>query len=479
MKRSLVWILLLASCAVSVIAFWNRLSLVRLGSEGPPPEEPKTEIRVALYDWTQNLEVRNAVESYNETNTDQIEIVMMDIPSDAYNDTLNMLMTSGKAPDVFGVDPAWLPAYVNKNYLLNLTPSLDRSFLERFPSWAVEMAKKPLFKGGIYFLTSGVETVRLIYNKNLFRQAGLDPEKPPATFEEMELAARRIAAAGIGVKKYGFALPAGDSQHSFQIDLEASSTFSGITLYNFRTGQYDLSGYKPWLNMVSRMKAEGSLYPGESLLNRDMALRQFADGNIGMMYVTSGDYVKLQQYEPKEEWAAVMPPAARKERGAGALMMLPQSQLVVNASAQNAEKAVKVWKFLHSAAFQSVLFRQALIFPVIDRTRESSELAPGFSRFKEFYPTEADAVYPLFPQIMDQYDPNTVATGPRNSGDRPRMQLYLKIITGEKPPDQALQEETDRLNELLAIATTGNSFKREDYIIPGFDPLHPLSKLSQ
>jgi multiple sugar transport system substrate-binding protein len=208
--------------------------------------------------------------------------------------------------------------------------------------------------------------------------------------------------------------------------------------------------------MVLDMKREGSLYPGEALLKRDSALRQFADGNIGMMYATSKDYVKLQEYMPKDDWGVAMPPVAdSSKQGGGALMMIPHSPLVVNSSAPSREAAVKVWKFLQSGEFLTILFQQALALPVVDGILDVPGLAPGLGHFKEFVPAAAESIYPLSPQIMDQYDPSSVSMEPRDSGDRPRMQLYLQILSGERPLDEGLRSETERLNQMLDIADTG------------------------
>lgn len=476
MKRILITVVTLLICGVVVYAVaYNRPLLVDFNSKPALEGIPKTQIKVALYDWTENLEVRNAIDQYNLTNPDHIEIVIMNLSTDIYNDTLNMLMTSGQGPDVFSADNTWLATYVFKNYLADLSPYVDAKYLSRFPSWAINYAGSSLFKKGIYFLPSSVETVRFIYNKDLFRSVGLDPQDSPHTFAEVMSAAARISRAGLGVNKYGFALPAGDSEDSLQAGLEMSNTSSGVFYYNYRTGRYDLSVYQPWLQLLLDMRAQGSLYPGESLLKRDTALRQFADGNIGMMYVTSKDYVKLQEYMPKDEWEVVLPPVIDSSRiGAGALMMIPQFPLVVNSSTAAREEAVKVWRFLQSKAFLTTLFQQGLSLPVVDGIIDYSDRDIGLAHFKDFYPGSMDSIYPLSPQIMDQYDPNTVSIEPRNSGDRPRMQLYLQIIAGEKPLQEALLSETERLNQMLDIADTGYFFKREEYTYPGFDPKHPL-----
>lgn len=476
MKRILFLGIALVLCGLVAYAIaYDRPLLVDFASEPAPEAVPVTQIRIALYDWTENLEVKNAIHQYNKSNPDHIEIIIMNLSTDVYGDTLNMLMTSGQGPDVFSVDNGWLATYVEKGYLAELSSFLNPGDLDRFPVWARDFADSSLYKGGIYFMPSSIETVRLIYNKQLFRNAGLDPEQSPVTFADMERFAGKISQAGVGVNKYGFGLPAGDSQYSLQTGLEMSSTYSGTYLYNYRTGRYDLSGYAPWLQMLLDMKAQGSLYPGETLLKRNSALRQFADGNIGMMYVTSKDYVKLQEYMPKDDWAVALPPVtSAAQKGAGALMMIPHSPLVVNSAASNREAAVKVWEFLQSKEFLTILFKQALALPVVDGILDLPNMAPGLGHFSEFYPTAEDSIYPLSPQIMDQYDPNTVSVEPRDSGDRPRMQLYLQILSGEKELKEALRSETQRLNRMLDIAATGYSFKHEEYIYPEFNPKDPL-----
>ncbi|MEC0167799.1 ABC transporter substrate-binding protein [Paenibacillus graminis] len=476
MKRLLFYIIGLALCGLVVYALaYDRPLLVEFSPEPVPKAAPKIQVRIALYDWTENLEVKNAIRQFNETNPDHIEIVIVNLSADTYNDMLNMLMTSGQGPDVFSVDNSWLATYVNKGYLTNLTAYLGSADLNRFPEWARDYAHSPLFKGGVYFIPSSIETVRLIYNKQLFRSAGLDPEQPPVTFAEVKQAAARISRNGVGVNKYGFALAAGDSQDSLQTGLEMSNTYSGIYLYNYRTGRYDLSVYAPWLQLLLDMKAESSLYPGEALLKRDSALRQFADGNIGMMYATSKDYVKLQEYMPKDDWGVALPPVTSSaSKGSGALMMIPHSPLAVNSSAPDQKAAVKVWKFLQSESFLNILFQQALALPVVDGITDLPGQVPGLGHFKEFYPTAEESIYPLSPQIMDQYDPNTVSIEPRDSGDRPRMQLYQQILSGGVNAGKGLRAESDRLNQMLDIAATGYSFKHEEYIYPDFNPRSPL-----
>lgn len=206
MKRILFLGIALVLCGLVAYAVaYDRPLLVDFASEPAPEAVPVTQIRIALYDWTENLEVKNAIHQYNKSNPDHIEIIIMNLSTDVYGDTLNMLMTSGQGPDVFSVDNGWLATYVEKGYLAELSSFLNPGDLDRFPVWARDFADSSLYKGGIYFMPSSIETVRLIYNKQLFRNAGLDPEQPPVTFADMERFAGKISQAGVGVNKYGFA----------------------------------------------------------------------------------------------------------------------------------------------------------------------------------------------------------------------------------------------------------------------------------
>lgn len=48
--------------------------------------------------------------------------------------------------------------------------------------------------GHVYYIPWNATTTMMIYNKDLFKEAGLDPNKPPATFDEFLRAAKTISA---------------------------------------------------------------------------------------------------------------------------------------------------------------------------------------------------------------------------------------------------------------------------------------------
>lgn len=57
--------------------------------------------------------------------------------------------------------------------------------------------------GKLYGLPTSNYTMGLLVNRKLFQQAGLDPDAPPRTWEEVRAAAKKIAALGNGVAGFG------------------------------------------------------------------------------------------------------------------------------------------------------------------------------------------------------------------------------------------------------------------------------------
>ncbi|MFD9306703.1 ABC transporter substrate-binding protein [Streptomyces sp. NPDC060048] len=57
--------------------------------------------------------------------------------------------------------------------------------------------------GKLYALPTSNYTMGLLINRRLFQQAGLDPDQPPRTWDEVRAAAKKIAALGNGTAGYG------------------------------------------------------------------------------------------------------------------------------------------------------------------------------------------------------------------------------------------------------------------------------------
>ncbi|MFJ9948233.1 extracellular solute-binding protein [Kitasatospora sp. NPDC091207] len=102
----------------------------------------------------------------------------------AYFTDTNQILDAGAAADI--------SAYVNDRTVPALK-DIDPSVLGTLKD----------ADGELYGLPVTNYKMGLIYNRKLFTQAGLDPDKPPTTWAEIREDAKKIAALGNGVNGYG------------------------------------------------------------------------------------------------------------------------------------------------------------------------------------------------------------------------------------------------------------------------------------
>ncbi|MBI4587298.1 MAG: ABC transporter substrate-binding protein [Candidatus Rokubacteria bacterium] len=102
-------------------------------------------------------------------------------------------IAGGDPPDVIMLRRSELPAYAARTALMSLDDFVKRDGLnvdEIFYAAEVQSAR---FRGRLYAIpnVSSGAVYLLFYNKDHFRESGLEPDRTPATWEELEEAARK------------------------------------------------------------------------------------------------------------------------------------------------------------------------------------------------------------------------------------------------------------------------------------------------
>jgi multiple sugar transport system substrate-binding protein len=432
--------------------------------------KPSIQLTLAVQAYANDKTLEGLISQFNATHPDY-DVQLLNLPQDHYDQFLNMRMTSGEGPDVFQINTGWLTPYIYKNWLLDLSEVVDEAFLKAFPKWALNYTKD---NNHFYAIPPDMMTLRLIYNKELLQYAGLNPELPPKTWQELSSYANQISEAGIGYRKYGFALPAGDDE-TFHKALEIIGTYSGAYYYNFAEGQYNFNVYQPWFQTMIEMKKEGGLFPGETSLQMDTALTQFAEGNIGMMVVSNHDFALLNRMKNLPfSWGVAMPPLLEKsDLGKGALMLYPEPPYVINAYTAHKPEAVELWKFLHSPEFLGVMYKQGVSIPTMEGITDEPKYQPLLPQFDAFLPNGEESPYPREPKFILQNFQTPFS--PKNLGDAARMKAYREILLGIHSPEDVLDSLTIQYNESLKVAIKV-LININDYVDPAFDPRHPLKE---
>ncbi len=94
-------------------------------------------------------------------------------------------------PDVIVEDRPQLPAKAANNIETDLQKYATRDGIDGSTFWPFTW-QQTLYKGDTYGIPFSTDTRMLYYNKNAFKEAGLDPNKPPQTWSELEAAAKKL-----------------------------------------------------------------------------------------------------------------------------------------------------------------------------------------------------------------------------------------------------------------------------------------------
>ncbi|MCK4271596.1 extracellular solute-binding protein, partial [bacterium] len=103
-------------------------------------------------------------------------------------------------PDIARVDGSFVPKLATRNALVNLD---TLGFGEIRGELLPVALSSCLVEGITYAMPEQVNGLCLFYNKTLFRQAGLDPEKPPRTWDEFIAFGKKLTDPQKGVFGFG------------------------------------------------------------------------------------------------------------------------------------------------------------------------------------------------------------------------------------------------------------------------------------
>jgi multiple sugar transport system substrate-binding protein len=142
--------------------------------------------------------VETLAKAWNETHKNQIEVTI--IPASEYVTKVAAAAGSDSAPDIMAVDLIYVPAFAAADQLTDIT-DLAKA-LPYFDKLSPSHVRLATYNDKVYGLPHNAEGSILLYNKGLFKQAGLDPDKPPTNWDEIYEAAKKITALGDG--NYGY-----------------------------------------------------------------------------------------------------------------------------------------------------------------------------------------------------------------------------------------------------------------------------------
>lgn len=425
----------------------------------PMTEDGKTEVVF----WTHGRHdlgfMQDQVDRYNATNTDNV-FVIIESHTENITEEVHLAFESGQAPAIFSRVQA-IDEYARLGRLANIMPLLKPETIDRYESWFKPGRGLRVGPEGDLILTTiprgFTTTYRFIWNKDLFEAAGLDPERPPRSFDELVSYASTITEYGATQepRKYGFAWPGVESD-VWEYWIINPLTDSGMYFFDYDKMAYNYSQYKPVLESYMQMVGDGSLFPGVLQLSWDPPRAQFAAGNIGMYFAASWDIgVLTEQFPAQIDWGVGPNPTVTGEKVGQTVVGGGWASFYVNGQAhpETQQAAVRFLEYSMSLDEQVKYYEGGYGIPGMADIAASAS-APSDPHVAGFAAVD-DVIFPRWPPPV-QLEGETV------------YEVFNSIIFGRVDTDEALADLDARMAAGLQQTWDLGEQKFEDYHIPGW-----------
>lgn len=117
-------------------------------------------------------------------------VVKYEVITQMFSENILASYAAGAAPDIFYLDSAWAPVFIERGAVYPVGDKLPKDFIDQFYPFLLEPFKGR--DGKIYGIPKDWSVLSLFYNKKLFAQAGVPEPSETWTWEDLFNAARQI-----------------------------------------------------------------------------------------------------------------------------------------------------------------------------------------------------------------------------------------------------------------------------------------------
>lgn len=445
-KRNLFVVLVMAMVVLTLVGSSVNAATIKMWSKGSGTD-PAMEAVIDAF-MKENPEDEIIYEAYGEN----------------YANVVKMSLASGDAPDIFengGNFPVQVLA--EQELIIPVTDVITDEMKENMYQ-PIFSQKDIIYNGEMYTIPTRVSAFRFLYNKDLFKAAGLDPNKPPTTMAEVREVAKKITEAGNG-EFYGFGLYLGSSNiwERCLDPVAVAGSSSALMGFDFNEGQFDFTNNVKLLEEFVEIAKDGSVFPGYETLAVDPMRANFAQGNVGMYFDgnwSSGMYAT--QIKTDINWgSAPVPVMEGEDYDLG--LSFPGVDFAISASSENKELAKRFMRYMIT---HSEIMQQNKPEPKTYLPANKVEALPveelGLQGVE--YNFKLDDLAPM-PQLV-----HYVLSLEGDNRNKVFTSLFLKMVNGQEVNlEKEIEVLNDRYNDALEEAVADGFISESDIKLPNFE----------
>jgi ABC-type glycerol-3-phosphate transport system substrate-binding protein len=202
--------------------------------------------------------------------------------------TFDAKLAGGQMEDVFYTYFTDARHVVDINQAADLTPYLKD--LKSYDTIQKQLRDIYTVDGKVYGIPRTGYSMGLIYNRKLFRKAGLDPDKPPTTWEEVRADAKKIAALGDGT--VGYADYSAQNQGGWHFTAELYSQGGDVVGADGKKATIDTPEGHAVLQTLHDMRWTDDSMGSKQLLVINDVQQMMGSGKLGM-YLAAPDNIPI------------------------------------------------------------------------------------------------------------------------------------------------------------------------------------------
>lgn len=142
--------------------------------------------------WTRaplERQAKNAVEAYNKSHQNQVQLEIL--PNDDVEGKVGAAVQTDSLPDILAGDVVRIPYWVEQGVFADLTSQIDS--LPNKADLQQGHIDAGTLDGQMHTLPFVTDISVMVWNKDLYREAGLDPEAGPTTVAQFRDQAKKVA----------------------------------------------------------------------------------------------------------------------------------------------------------------------------------------------------------------------------------------------------------------------------------------------
>ncbi|MEK3785749.1 MULTISPECIES: ABC transporter substrate-binding protein [Paenibacillus] len=377
-------------------------------------------------------------------NSSQSDIQVEAIYQGKYDDSLNKLkasMGSDSGPDLIQVYEIGSKFMIDSKAITPVQQFIDK---DQFDLSKLEpnITRYYTIDGKLNAMPFNTSNPILYYNKDAFKAAGLDPEKPPVTFEDFEQAATALNAngqTGASIAIYGWFLEQFFANQNAEYVNNGNGRDAAATesLINSEAGVKTLTWWKGMLDkkIISNLGR-----------NTDDTNSAFAAGQIAMtLDSTAGLRSIVEKVGDKFEVGTAFLPRPSSATEGGVVVGGASLYIMNNKSEEQQQAAWEFIKFVASPEVQAEWSVNTGYFPITTAAYEQQVLKDNMEK------------YPQFKTAVDQLHASaaTKATQGAVMGVFPEARQIAEgaiesVLNGQQEPKAALDQAAQQITEKIA-----------------------------